>query len=85
MYSGGFYPYPTTEKMWAVWSRNIYINRYMEPPKPTYQNLLELVKGKDYFVLTTNVDHCLSAIFSGTTRILSAFTIFLISSGEKWS
>ena len=58
MYSGGFYPYPTTEKMWAVWSRNIYINRYMEPPKPTYQNLLELVKGKNYFVLTTNVDHC---------------------------
>lgn len=58
MYSAGFYSYPTPEKMWAVWSRNIYINRYMDPPKGTYRNLLELVKDKDYFVLTTNVDHC---------------------------
>ncbi len=58
MYSRGFYPFPTPEKMWALWSRNIYVNRYMNPPKETYRNLLELVKGKDHFVLTTNVDHC---------------------------
>ena len=58
MYSGGFYPYPSQEELWAFWSRNIYINRYMNPPKPVYENLLALVRDKDYFVLTTNVDHC---------------------------
>ena len=58
MYSGGFYPYPTPEEMWAYWSRYIYINRYMDIPKPVYEELLELVKDKDYFVITTNVDHC---------------------------
>ena len=58
MYSGGFYQYETPEEMWAYWSRYIYINRYMDAPKPVYENLLELVKGKDYFVITTNVDHC---------------------------
>ena len=58
MYSGGFYPFPTLEEHWAYWSRFIFLNRYCNPPKPVYQNLLELVKDKDYFVLTTNVDHC---------------------------
>ena len=58
MYSGGFFPYHTPEEHWAYWSRYIYVNRYMDPPKPVYQKLLELVKDKDYFVLTTNVDHC---------------------------
>lgn len=58
MYSGGFYPYATPEERWAFWSRTIYINRYQDPPKPVYQDLLQLVQGKDYFVLTTNVDHC---------------------------
>lgn len=58
MYSGGFYPYETLEEQWAFWSRNILINRYENPPKPVYDTLLKLVEGKDYFVLTTNVDHC---------------------------
>ena len=58
MYSGGFYPFPTQEEFWAYWSRYIYINRYMDAPKPVYEKLLSLVKDKDYFVLTTNVDHC---------------------------
>lgn len=58
MYSGGFYPYGSLEEYWAFWSRYIYINRYMDAPKPTYRTLLDLVKDKDYFVLTTNVDHC---------------------------
>ena len=57
MYSGGFYQYETPEEMWAYWSRYIYINRYMDAPKPMYENLLELVKDKDYFVITTNEDH----------------------------
>ena len=58
MYSGGFYPYETLEEKWAFWSRNIFINRYLEPPKPVYKNLFEVVKDKNYFVITTNVDHC---------------------------
>ena len=58
MYSGGFYPYETPEEMWAFWSRNIMVNRYMDPPKPVFADLLGLVRDKDYFVLTTNVDHC---------------------------
>ncbi len=58
MYTGGFYPYQTPEEYWAYWSRYIYINRYMDAPKPVYQELFGLVKDKDYFVITTNVDHC---------------------------
>ena len=58
MYSGGFYPYPSKEEFWAYWARYIYINRYMDAPKPVYQKLFEMIKDKDYFVITTNVDHC---------------------------
>ncbi len=58
MYSGGFYPYDTPEEFWAYWSRYILVNRYMDPPKPVYTKLFSLVKDKDYFVVTTNVDHC---------------------------
>ena len=57
MYSGGFFPFETPEEQWAYWSRNIYINRYMDVDNGTYKRLFELVKDKDYFVLTTNVDH----------------------------
>ena len=58
MYSGGFYPYATQEEFWAYWSRYIWVNRYMNAPKPVYEELFQLVKDKDYFVITTNVDHC---------------------------
>ncbi len=58
MYSGGFYPFPTQEEFWAYWSRYIFINRYQDAPKPVYEDLLKLIQGKDYFVITTNVDHC---------------------------
>ena len=57
MYSGGFYPFDSPEEHWAYWSRYIYINRYMNAPKPVYSDLLKLLQDKDYFVLTTNVDH----------------------------
>ena len=57
MYSGGFYPYETEEEFWAFWSRNIYCNRYDQPKSEVHLKLLELVKDKDYFVITTNVDH----------------------------
>ena len=58
MYSGGFTPFESLEEQWAYWSRYIMINRYMDAPKPVYNELLTLVQNKDYFVLTTNVDHC---------------------------
>ena len=58
MYSGGFYNYDTLEEYWAYWSRYIYVNRYMDPPTDLYKQLFQLVENKDYFVLTTNVDHC---------------------------
>lgn len=57
MYSGGFYPFPTQEERWSYWSRNIWINRYQDAPKPVYNDLLKQMQDKDYFVITTNVDH----------------------------
>lgn len=58
MYSGGFYLYSTQEEFWAYWSRYIWVNRYMDAPKPVYDELLDLIRDTDYFVITTNVDHC---------------------------
>jgi NAD-dependent SIR2 family protein deacetylase len=57
MYTAGFYPFPTLEEHWAYWSRHIYWNRYVPAPKPVYDQLLKLVQGKEYFVITTNADH----------------------------
>jgi NAD-dependent SIR2 family protein deacetylase len=57
MYSGGFYPFPDDETRWAWWARHIYFNRYIDPPKPVYKKLLSLTRNKDFFVITTNVDH----------------------------
>ena len=57
MYSAGFYPFLTLEEQWAYWSRHIWYSRYVKPPRDTYAKLLALVADKDFFVLTTNVDH----------------------------
>lgn len=57
MYSGSFYPFASLEEYWAWWSRHITINRYQQAPKPVYDALLRWVKSKNYFVITTNVDH----------------------------
>lgn len=57
MYSAGFYPFKTLEEKWAYWSRHIYWNRYDQAPSKVHSDLLKLVQDKDYFVLTTNVDH----------------------------
>ena len=57
MYTAGFHRFPTEEEHWAYWSRHIFYNRYVPAPKPVYDNLLKLLKDKDYFVITTNVDH----------------------------
>jgi NAD-dependent SIR2 family protein deacetylase len=58
MYSGGFYPYDSLEEHWAYWARYVYLNRYNPPPKQTYDKLKKVAEVKDYFVITTNVDHC---------------------------
>lgn len=69
MYSGGFYPFPTREEYWAWWSRHIFYNRYVNAPKPVYENLHKVVEGKNYFVLTTNVDHCFQKAGFDKTRL----------------
>ena len=69
MYCGGFYPYRSLEEYWAYWSRYIWINRYMDVPEPVYDDLLKLVERKDYFVLTTNVDHCFQKAGFDKTRL----------------
>ncbi len=58
MYSGGFYHFETQEEYWAWWSRHIFVNRYMDTPNPVYEKLFNLLKDKDYFIITTNADHC---------------------------
>ena len=58
MYSGGFTAFESLEENWAYWSRQIYLNRFVKASLPVYEKLFELVKEKNYFVLTTNVDHC---------------------------
>ena len=57
MYSAGFYPFPTLEEYWAYWSRHIYYNRYDLEKIKVYSGMIEIVKNKDYFIITTNVDH----------------------------
>jgi NAD-dependent SIR2 family protein deacetylase len=69
MYVGGFYPFPTQEAKWAWWSRHIMLHRYGPIPNDTYDLLLDLVKGKDYFVLTTNVDHCFQRVGFDKARL----------------
>ena len=69
MYSGGFYPYKTPEEFWAYWSRYIFINRYTDPPKPVYSALYDMIKNQNYFVITTNVDHCFQKAGFDRTRL----------------
>ena len=100
MYSGGFYPYDTLEEYWAYWSRYIYINRYQNAPKPVYGTLFRLVQDKDYFVITTNVDHCfqkagfdkkrlfytqaITACSSAVSRAVRRLSTMRHSSGRWW-
>ena len=58
MYTAGFFPFPASEEKWAFWSRMVLCNRYDPIPKPAvFADLLALLRGKDHFVITTNVDH----------------------------
>lgn len=71
-------------------SRMIWVNRYQSPPKPVYEELYNLVKDKDYFVLTTNVDHCFQKAgsrrsASSTRRGISGFSSAACHAGRKLS
>ncbi len=57
MYAAGFYPFPTEEAKWGYWSKHALVNRFIPPALPMYLELFDIVKEKEYFVLTTNVDH----------------------------
>ncbi len=69
MYAGGFYPFESPEEYWAYWSRYIFINRYAAPAGKPYEDLLAVLEGKNYFVLTTNVDHRFQAAGFDKTRL----------------
>lgn len=69
IYSGGFYPFPDAETFWAWWSRHIWVNRYAPVPTDLYERLLQAVQAKDYFVLTTNVDHCFQRVGFAKDRL----------------
>ena len=83
MYSGGFYNYDTLEEYWAYWSRYIYVNRYMDPPTDLYKQLFQLVENKDYFVLTTNVDHCFQKAGFDKNRMFYTREITVCSSAAS--
>lgn len=69
MYSAGFYPFPTPEEYWAYWSRQIYWNRYDQPARQPYLDLLTLLRDKEHFVITTNVDHQFQLAGADRTRL----------------
>ena len=71
MYAAGFYPFPSQEAKWGYWSKHSMINRFLPPALPLYTQLYELVKNKDYFVLTTNVDHQFQKAGFDQTRIFA--------------
>lgn len=56
MYTSGFYDFKTQEEKWAYWAKHMYINDIGMKATDLYKEILELVKNKKYFVITTNVD-----------------------------
>ena len=74
MYTGGFYPFPSPEFYWAWWSRQIYFNRYIDAPSSVYPDLLELVRDKNYFVLTTTISFREAALINSAFSIRRATT-----------
>ena len=81
MYSGGFYPFPDNETGWAWWARHIYFNRYIEPPKPVYKKLLSLIENKNYFVITTNVDHQFQRAGFDKKRLFEMYLVLVAPKG----
>ena len=56
LYSSSFYPFKTEEELWAYWAKHIWFARYRPEALPLYRQLFGVVKEKNYFVITTNVD-----------------------------
>ncbi len=57
LYTSSFYPFETQEERWAYWAKHISLNRYDTPATELYKTLFRLVRDKEHFVLTTNVEH----------------------------
>ena len=71
LYSAGFYPFETDEERWAMWAKHIWFSRYRTGALPLYKKLLKMVDGKDYFVITTNVDGQFEMVGFDTDRIFA--------------
>lgn len=56
LYSSGFYPFPSEEERWAYWARHVDFARFQPPALPLYMDLKKLVRKRQYFIITTNVD-----------------------------
>jgi len=56
LYTSSFYPFETEEEKWAYWAKHIYFSYYERKHTDLYKKLFNLVKDKDYFVITTNTD-----------------------------
>lgn len=56
MYTSSFYDFDSEEERWSYWAKHINYSFIAPPPLKTYKELYELVKNKNYFVITTNVD-----------------------------
>ena len=86
LYSSSFYPFKTEEERWACWAKHIWFARYQPEAKPLYKQLLELVKDKDYFVITTNVDGQFAKAGFDTERIFATqgdYAYFQPADGKK--
>jgi NAD-dependent SIR2 family protein deacetylase len=86
LYSSSFYPFETEEERWACWAKHIWFARYQPEAKPLYKQLLELVKGKEYFVITTNVDGQFLQAGFDTDRIFATqgdYAYFQPANGKK--
>ena len=56
MYTSSFYDFDTEEERWSYWAKHINYLCISMDASDTYKNLFNLIKDKEYFVLTTNVD-----------------------------
>ena len=56
MYTSGFYDFETEEEKWAYWAKHMHINNIGAEATKLYKDILKLIKNKEYFVITTNVD-----------------------------
>lgn len=69
LYNAGFHQFDSLEEKWAFWSRHFILDRYGDIPNATYDVLKNLVADKDYFIITTNVDHCFQRTGFDKTRL----------------